>query len=233
MISELNTVVTNKFTTIGPVKLASYEIVSADTTPNPGDNIRLKFHLTNQSSTVTAKDISVRLRMADTLATTSKTPVEFGDIVPGGTVTGKSKRTLRLSDNYEYPIDYLPVVLEIASADYVFWYDSITLVVDIEKTPVSLPFVFSLKQNYPNPFNPSTMIKFQIPNSNFVTLEIYNLLGQKVSTLVNEKSECRNAYSRMECSGPGQWGVSVSSAGRRLCGNQETHFTEVTRLVAE
>lgn len=48
------------------------------------------------------------------------------------------------------------------------------------------PIEFTLEQNYPNPFNPSTMIKFQMPVEKFVTLKIYNSLGQEVKTLVNE-----------------------------------------------
>jgi len=51
----------------------------------------------------------------------------------------------------------------------------------------TLPSDYMLGQNYPNPFNPSTQIKFALPQTAFVKLEIYNLLGQKVSTLLNEQ----------------------------------------------
>jgi len=49
------------------------------------------------------------------------------------------------------------------------------------------PKEFALAQNYPNPFNPATIIKFQIPNSSFVTLKVFDLLGREVATLVNEE----------------------------------------------
>lgn len=49
-----------------------------------------------------------------------------------------------------------------------------------------IPVGFSLNQNYPNPFNPSTKIKFSIPNSSFVTLKIYDVLGKEVALVVNE-----------------------------------------------
>ena len=44
---------------------------------------------------------------------------------------------------------------------------------------------FILRQNYPNPFNPSTQISFTIPHSTFVNLEVYNALGERIKTMVN------------------------------------------------
>ncbi len=50
----------------------------------------------------------------------------------------------------------------------------------------SIPQDFDLSQNYPNPFNPSTKIRFSVPNTSNVKLIIYNVLGQKIATLLNE-----------------------------------------------
>ena len=50
-----------------------------------------------------------------------------------------------------------------------------------------LPLIPLLEQNYPNPFNPTTTIKYQIPELSFVTLKIYDVLGNEISTLINEE----------------------------------------------
>jgi len=72
-----------------------------------------------------------------------------------------------------YPSESNPIVVSTATAS-------------IDKNDL-IPEVFALKQNYPNPFNPSTQISFDVPTgSEFISLNIYNLLGQNVKNLVNE-----------------------------------------------
>ncbi|MEZ4764794.1 MAG: hypothetical protein R3C26_16945 [Calditrichia bacterium] len=66
-----------------------------------------------------------------------------------------------------------------------WFYDG--FLVGVEPVSNTVPENFHLKQNYPNPFNPSTTIEFDLQESAFVTLEIYNVVGQKVRTLVKEQ----------------------------------------------
>jgi hypothetical protein len=57
-------------------------------------------------------------------------------------------------------------------------------------TDAELPvYSFSLEQNYPNPFNPRTVIRFAVPSSKFVTLKVFNIVGQEVAALVNEETK--------------------------------------------
>ena len=61
------------------------------------------------------------------------------------------------------------------------------VVTSVVSNPSKAPTGFALRQNYPNPFNPTTTIEYSIPSNAFVTLNIFNLLGNTVATLVNQK----------------------------------------------
>jgi len=73
----------------------------------------------------------------------------------------------------------------------------------------ALPTAFGLSQNYPNPFNPTTSIEFAIPEASQVSLEIYNLLGQRVRTLVN--GYVTAGYINTQWDGLDQNGMELSS----------------------
>jgi len=55
------------------------------------------------------------------------------------------------------------------------------------KVQISLPDKHVLEQNYPNPFNPSTVISWRLPVNSFVSIKIYDVLGNEVSTIVNKE----------------------------------------------
>jgi plastocyanin len=63
---------------------------------------------------------------------------------------------------------------------------------NIVTADVSAPAKFELSQNYPNPFNPTTKINFAVPTNGNVNLTVYNVLGQKISTLVNGNMKAGN-----------------------------------------
>ncbi len=63
------------------------------------------------------------------------------------------------------------------------------------------PDDFSLHQNYPNPFNPATNIEFELPQNEHVTLEIFDITGRKVTTLVDETIEAGTHSIKFDASG--------------------------------
>jgi hypothetical protein len=64
---------------------------------------------------------------------------------------------------------------------------------DRPSEPITIPHTYTLYQNYPNPFNPKTVIRYALPVTSHIDLSIYNLLGQKVVTLV-DKEQAAGSY---------------------------------------
>lgn len=72
------------------------------------------------------------------------------------------------------------------------------------------PETFELLQNFPNPFNPSTQISYAIPQNSEVKLTIFNLLGQRIKTLVDEENQKAGRYS-IQWDGKDEFGKAVAS----------------------
>ncbi|MCX8056623.1 MAG: T9SS type A sorting domain-containing protein, partial [Ignavibacteria bacterium] len=87
----------------------------------------------------------------------------------------------------------------------------------------STPNSYALFQNYPNPFNPSTTIRFILPEKSKVSLEVYNLIGQKVATLIN--SELNAGEYNVEFNG------SNLSSGIYLYKLQAGNFTSTKKML--
>lgn len=132
--------------------------------------------------------------------TTGITPAGFtyqlGTISwPLGSVYGQFKRYRfnlsqfsgqQIAVGFRYYVNMLS-----AEAGWVVQLDDIYIgpSVGIQNISSEIPASYKLLQNYPNPFNPVTNISFQLPQSSFTILKIYDMLGREVSELVNEKLE--------------------------------------------
>jgi len=102
--------------------------------------------------------------------------------------------------------------------------DVITGIGDVNTVPTS----YAVSQNYPNPFNPSTTIKYQLPQTSDVQLQIFNVLGQKVRTLLNSKVEA--GYHEAIWDGRNDLGHQVAS-GIYIYKFQAGNFQKTLKLM--
>lgn len=93
----------------------------------------------------------------------------------------------------------------------------LNVVVDVVEASV-LPETVALEQNYPNPFNPSTSIRFALPGATHVRLEVFDLLGRSVATLINAVLPAGQHEARFDASGLGSglYLYSLSAGSHRV-----------------
>ena len=92
-----------------------------------------------------------------------------------------------------------------------------------DATGLDLPSAYALSQNYPNPFNATTVINYQLPADSHVKLEVYNLFGQKVATLADERQQA--GYRSVS------WEASGVSSGLYFYKLTAGDFTETKRMM--
>jgi hypothetical protein len=176
-----------RVTTIGPIVITDYYFTSQDTTPGAGDLIICKIKLKNQSATFTVPDVKATVVCEDTLVTITSSLFTIGDLSPGEEKEGSGLLMFNLDENcpHNYTISF---DVKIMSEGWGFWQDDFDIITGIDDAE-QIPIKYSLYQNYPNPFNPSTKIKYSIPQDSKVMIKVFDILGNKIETLVNEEKK--------------------------------------------
>lgn len=118
-------------------------------------------------------------------------------------------QTLNLNQKYEYDVRAIDGNIDNPGASGGVFKLEPTAVDGSEEITEAIPKVYNLYQNYPNPFNPTTTVKFDLPKDGFVKIFIYNVLGQRVRTLVNETMSA--GVKRIVWDGRNDSGIMVTS----------------------
>ena len=127
------------------------------------------------------KDVEIDLPLDEIGLDSSKT-YYLTDMLSGDYISGRPQEMLAVTAHFE---PYQARIFVLA--------DTLTIVNQLSEQKQVLTQTFRLNQNYPNPFNPQTTIAYELPQNDLVRLDIYNLLGQRVMTLV-EGRQTAGAY---------------------------------------
>jgi subtilisin family serine protease/glutamine cyclotransferase len=97
----------------------------------------------------------------------------------------------------------------------------------VSEVEMTIPTVFALRQNYPNPFNPSTTIQYDLPKSAYVTLSIYNILGELVTTLIDGTRSAGTYSVQWNC----QTRYGTASSGIYFAVIQAGDFRKTVKMI--
>ncbi len=174
-------------TSAGPI-IAGYEFSTADSLAAPGKTLNYWIRLTNAGTTEALPLITAKLRCLDATVIVQNVDLVYGTIAAGQSALSSVFVRVRYpSRPGNYPVDF---AVDIYSNSVLLWTSTFTdLVTGISDEPGSMPTAYALEQNYPNPFNPVTTIRFDLPRSSEVRLNVYDVLGREVALLVNGKKE--------------------------------------------
>ena len=136
-------------------------------------------------------------------------------------LTGIAQLTTGGEPNISFTISesgYFDIYFDDLSLEY-----SIEGPVDIAIETAEIPLQYKLNQNYPNPFNPITTVKFSIPAKTHVNISIFNILGQRIITLIDENKAAGTFQIR--------WDASNYSTGLYFYQIKTTDFVQTKKLM--
>jgi len=107
-------------------------------------------------------------------------------------------------------------------------YEDVPNATSLDEQDANLPIVYELYQNYPNPFNPTTNIRYDLPKASHVKLVVYNVLGQRVKTLIDNREEAGRKMIQWHGVNESGWKVATGNYFIRF---QAGDFVKTVKMV--
>ena len=170
------------FTSVGPLNIN----VSGDLSVEQNEVALLEFMVENNSQSQTVANLSVSFlaESQECIQNMSGSTFQFDDLANGEST--ESYNIIVATNDHCGAGTSIVINANIASGGTVYWEDSFALTMEaLNIAQDQIPTRYSLGEAYPNPFNPATTISYEIPNDEFVSIDIYNLMGRHIKSLVN------------------------------------------------
>ena len=151
-------------------------------------------------------------------------------LAAGNKIVFGSYDPISLDSDVENEIEYYWYGLSFSAPQVstIIWFGITT---DVKKSNDVIPAKITLKQNYPNPFNPSTIIEYSLPKYSFVQLEVYDVVGKQIRSLINKLQNAGNYRVTFDASS-NSGGLSSGIYLYRLTANSSAGiFTSVKKMV--
>ena len=213
------------FTSVGPLNIN----VSGDLSVEQNEVAILEFSIENnsQSQTVTDLSLSFLAESQECIQNMSGSTFQFDDLASGES-TDSYNIIVATNDNCGAGTSIV-INANIASGGAVYWEDSFALTIEaLNISHDNIPARYSLGEAFPNPFNPATTISYEIPNDEYVSIDIYNLMGGHIKSLVSMNQN--PGYKTIEWNATNDYGQPVS-AGMYIYTIQAGSFMETKKMI--